>query len=227
MNISDLINLFQSEASQFPLILYVVTFFLSLSLGFFISWCYRSFSYTVFYSKTFNFTLCYLPFVISLIILSVKSDLAISLGILGALSIVRYRTPIKEPLDLFFILWSVAEGVAIGAGLFFLSILSSLILGVLLKLAGYSFLSSFWQPKSYIVIFRFPEGEDSLLENIKQKLFPYVKSLKEKHLVKEKDLLEIGFEIVPKKQTDIIKLLKRIPSQKTLVVSPEGNLISY
>ncbi len=196
MNISDLINLFQGEAAQFPLVLYVVTFFLSLSLGFFISWCYRSFSYTVFYSKTFNFTLCYLPFVVSVIILSVKSDLAISLGILGALSIVRYRTPIKEPLDLFFILWSVAEGVAIGAGLFFLSILSSLILGLLLKLAGHSFLSSFWQPKSYIVIFRFSKNEESLTENITQKLLPYVKSLQEKHIVKEKDLVEIsGFRL--------------------------------
>lgn len=83
-----------------------------------------------FYSKSFNISLALIAVITASIILSMQSNLVISLGMVGALSIVRFRTAIKDPMDLIFLFWSISIGIICGAGMFMIAVVTSLILTV-------------------------------------------------------------------------------------------------
>lgn len=100
---------------------------LSLGICFLISvyiyFVYRFISRTTFYDKSFNVSMAMISVIVTGIILAMQTNLIISLGMVGALSIVRFRTAIKEPMDLLFLFWSISTGIICGAGLYELSIL--------------------------------------------------------------------------------------------------------
>ena len=228
-DLSEVWTLFQTEAQILSPTVCLFTLLLALILGLFIAWSYRSFSFTIFYSKTFNFSLVFIPFVVTVLVISVKTSIAVSLGILGALSVIRYRTPIKEPLDLLFIFWAVAEGVACGAGLFFLALISTSIIILGLRLFNSSFLT-LWKPKPYVIILRFNQGNVSqIVPKIKENLASLTLSLREKHLIQEKENFELGLEVIPKKDREdqLMDRLKGVGADHILIISTEGNLISY
>lgn len=83
-----------------------------------------------FYSKTFNIALALIAVITASIILAMQSNLVISLGMVGALSIVRFRTAVKDPMDLVFLFWSISIGIICGAGMFLIAVLTSLVLTV-------------------------------------------------------------------------------------------------
>lgn len=89
---------------------------------------YRVMTRKVFYNISFNISLVALAIITTAIILSIQSSVVISLGMVGALSIVRFRTAIKEPMDLVFLFWSISVGIICGAGLFEIAIMASLFL---------------------------------------------------------------------------------------------------
>ncbi len=89
---------------------------------------YRVMTRNSFYNKNFNVSLVALAIITTAIILSIQSSVVISLGMVGALSIVRFRTAIKEPMDLVFLFWSISVGIICGAGLFEIAIATSLFL---------------------------------------------------------------------------------------------------
>ncbi|NLL76795.1 MAG: DUF4956 domain-containing protein [Clostridiales bacterium] len=89
---------------------------------------YRVMTRKVFYNNSFNISLVALAIITTAIILSIQSSVVISLGMVGALSIVRFRTAIKEPMDLVFLFWSISVGIICGAGLFEIAIMASLFL---------------------------------------------------------------------------------------------------
>jgi uncharacterized membrane protein YhiD involved in acid resistance len=89
---------------------------------------YRVMTRNSFYNKNFNISLVALAIITTAIILSIQSSVVISLGMVGALSIVRFRTAIKEPMDLVFLFWSISIGIICGAGLFEIAIATSLFL---------------------------------------------------------------------------------------------------
>ncbi len=91
---------------------------------------YRVVTRKTFYSKTFNISLVALAVVTSAIILAMQSNLVISLGMVGALSIIRFRTAIKDPMDLVFLFWSISVGIICGAGLYEIALLTSLLVTV-------------------------------------------------------------------------------------------------
>ena len=91
---------------------------------------YRVVTRKTFYSKTFNISLVALAVVTSAIILAMQSNLVISLGMVGALSIIRFRTAIKDPMDLVFLFWSISIGIICGAGLYEIAVLTSLLVTV-------------------------------------------------------------------------------------------------
>ena len=91
---------------------------------------YRVVTRKTFYSKTFNISLVALAVVTSAIILAMQSNLVISLGMVGALSIIRFRTAIKDPMDLVFLFWSISIGIICGAGLYEIALLTSLLVTV-------------------------------------------------------------------------------------------------
>ena len=105
---------------------------LSFCLGLFIFFVYKRTYQGVMYSSTFGVTLVALCMITTLVILAVTSNVGLSLGMVGALSIVRFRTAIKEPLDIAFLFWSIADGIVLAAGLIPLAVFGSLVIGIIL-----------------------------------------------------------------------------------------------
>lgn len=106
----------------------VTALLVSCLLAIYIFCIYRVTTRKVFYSKSFNVSLVALSLITTAIILSIQSSVVISLGMVGALSIVRFRTAVKEPMDLVFLFWSISVGIICGAGLFEIAILASLLI---------------------------------------------------------------------------------------------------
>ena len=105
---------------------------LAFGVGLFIFFIYKKTFAGVMYSSSFGVTLVALTMITTLVILAVTSNVVLSLGMVGALSIVRFRTAIKEPMDIAFLFWAIAVGIVLAAGLIPLAVLGSLFVGCVL-----------------------------------------------------------------------------------------------
>ena len=133
MSISDLIkNKFVEEFTAISVGTLLTTLLLSFVLGLFVLVIYRVTFGGVSFSKSFALSLVMLSMVTALAILTVRSNVVLSLGMVGALSIVRFRTAIKEPLDIAFLFWAIAVGIVLAAGFIPLAVFGSVIIGVML-----------------------------------------------------------------------------------------------
>lgn len=104
------------------------------AIGLYIFCCYRWMTRKAFYSRTFNITLVGITLVTASIILTIQASIVVSLGMVGALSIVRFRTAVKDPMDLLFLFWAISSGISCGAGIAEVAVMSSLILTIVLLL---------------------------------------------------------------------------------------------
>ena len=109
-----------------------VALVLAFLLGLFIFMIYKKTFSGVMYSSSFGVTLIALTMITTLVILAVTSNVVLSLGMVGALSIVRFRTAIKEPLDIAFLFWSIAVGIVLAAGIIPLAVIGSVVIGLVL-----------------------------------------------------------------------------------------------
>ena len=109
-----------------------VALVLAFLLGLFIFMIYKKTFSGVMYSSSFGVTLIALTMITTLVILAVTSNVVLSLGMVGALSIVRFRTAIKEPLDIAFLFWSIAVGIVLAAGMIPLAAIGSVVIGLML-----------------------------------------------------------------------------------------------
>ncbi len=123
---------FLTQVAAFSLVDMLVALVLSFAIGLFICEIYKKTYRGVMYSQSFGITLLALAMLTTLAIMTVTSNVVLSLGMVGALSIVRFRTAIKEPLDIAFLFWSIVVGIMLGAGIIPLAVFSSVILGVIL-----------------------------------------------------------------------------------------------
>ena len=123
MSVKDVIkaSVMDSFSSDITLQRIVIVLVLAMLLGFYVFAVYRLAVNNEFYSKDFNRTLVLMAVVTAGIVLAVQSNLVISLGMVGALSIVRYRTAVKSSIDLFFLFWAISIGIICGAGLYLLA----------------------------------------------------------------------------------------------------------
>lgn len=112
----------------------LISLTLSFGLGLFIFLIYKKTFYGVMYSSSFAVTLVALTMITTIVILAVTSNVVLSLGMVGALSIVRFRTAIKEPLDIAFLFWAIAVGIVLAAGMIPLAVIGSVAVGVFLLL---------------------------------------------------------------------------------------------
>lgn len=110
----------------------VVAMAVAFALGLFIFFVYKKTFSGVMYSQSFGISLIAMSLVTTLIITAVTSNVILSLGMVGALSIVRFRTAIKEPLDIVYLFWSISAGIVVGAGLIPLAVFGSVVIGVVL-----------------------------------------------------------------------------------------------
>ncbi|MBO6134115.1 MAG: DUF4956 domain-containing protein [Lachnospiraceae bacterium] len=127
-----------------------VAMILAFGLGLFIFYIYKKTYSGVMYSSSFGVTLIALTMITTLVILAVTSNVVLSLGMVGALSIVRFRTAIKEPLDIAFLFWSIAAGIVLAAGLIPLAVFGSVIIGLILLI----FANKRQSADPYIVVIR-------------------------------------------------------------------------
>ena len=105
---------------------------LAFGVGLFIFFIYKKTYAGVMYSSSFGVTLVALTMITTLVILAVTSNVVLSLGMVGALSIVRFRTAIKEPLDIAFLFWAIAAGIVLAAGMIPLAVFGSLFIGIII-----------------------------------------------------------------------------------------------
>lgn len=109
-----------------------IALILAFGLGLFIFLIYKKTYQGVMFSSSFGVTLVALTMITTVVILAVTSNVVLSLGMVGALSIVRFRTAIKEPLDIAFLFWSIAVGIVLASGMIPLAVIGSVIIGVIL-----------------------------------------------------------------------------------------------
>ncbi len=167
----------------------IIALVLAFGLGVFIFLVYKKTYSGVMYSSSFGTTLVALTMITTVVILAVTSNVVLSLGMVGALSIVRFRTAIKEPLDIAFLFWSIAVGIVLAAGMIPLAVIGSVVIGVILLV----FVNRKAHKNPYIVVIRC-DGHDS-----ESKAKSYLDSKTERCVVKsktaKKDEVELNMEI--------------------------------
>ena len=133
MNFNDIFkSSFLENVTAVSLLDMALALVLAFAIGLFIFFVYKKTFSGVMYSSSFGVTLIALTMITTLVILAVTSNVVLSLGMVGALSIVRFRTAIKEPLDIAFLFWSIAAGIVLAAGFIPLAIFGSIVIGVIL-----------------------------------------------------------------------------------------------
>ena len=133
MSFSDVFkSSFLENVNSFSVLDVLLAMGLSFVLGLFIFLIYKKTYSGVMYSDSFGVSLIAMSMITSLVIIAVTSNVVLSLGMVGALSIVRFRTAIKEPMDIAFLFWAIAVGIVLGAGLLPLAIIGSVIIGIII-----------------------------------------------------------------------------------------------
>lgn len=167
---------FLENSTSFSIVDTAIALGLALIIGFFIFIVYQKTFNGVMYSANFAVSLVAMTLITTLIILAVTSNVVLSLGMVGALSIVRFRSAIKEPLDIAFIFWSISVGIVLGAGLIPLAVIGSIVIGLFLII----FVNKKSSDNPYILVV------NCISDKTEEKVFEYVKTKVKKHVVKSK-----------------------------------------
>lgn len=167
----------------------VIALTLAFGLGIFIFYIYKKTFMGVMYSSSFAVTLIALTMISTLVILAVTSNVVLSLGMVGALSIVRFRTAIKEPLDIAFLFWSIAVGIVLAAGMIPLAVFGSFVIGLMLLL----FVNRKSHDSPYMVVIHCNN------DDTEQQVASLLKTCVQKFVIKSKtvtsDSLELHYEV--------------------------------
>lgn len=196
-----------------------IALILSFCLGLFIYFVYRKTYAGVMFSQSFGGSLIAMTMITTMVILAVTSNVVLSLGMVGALSIVRFRTAIKEPMDIAFLFWAIAGGIVLAAGMIPLAVIGSIIIGVILVV----FCSRKAAQKPFIAVVSCVDGETE------SKVAEYLKANTGKHSVKsksaQKGAIELTYEVTLKNDdTNFITALSEMPGvQSAVLVSYNGD----
>lgn len=153
----------------------LIALLVSLVVGMGIFIVYRRYFIGVVYDHSFSISLVIMTILVTIIIVTISSNITLSLGMVGALSIVRYRTAVKNPLDLMFLFWSVTSGIAIGAGYYYVAAMNfifvTLVFVMLNKMKS--------ELKTYVLIIKY-ENRLELEEEVRRALGQYKNKLRSK-----------------------------------------------
>ena len=176
----------------------------AFSISLFVVYIYRKTYSGVIYSKSFSLCLVLLAMVSALVIRTIGSNLAVSLGMVGSLSIVRFRTAVKEPVDTAFMFWAIVAGIMSGAGVYFVAIVASIAVGLLFFI---SYCFGYKTGGQYLLVIRYQGNIESMLMQEIAKLAKY--RLKTKSVAN--GLNELTYEIeIKDKEARIIDNLRVI-----------------
>lgn len=197
----------------------VLALVLAFGVGLFIFFVYKKTYAGVMYSSSFGVTLVALTMITTLVILAVTSNIVLSLGMVGALSIVRFRTAIKEPMDIAFLFWSIAVGIVLAAGLIPLAVFGTVIIGIILLV----FANQKDNTNPYIVVLALDgnDAEKAATEFLAQN----TKKCVVKSKTARKGNVEVNLEVrLNNDNTDFINTLATIPGvQNAVLVSYNGD----
>lgn len=156
----------QNGLEQYSAAEILVNLGMSFLVGMFIFYVYKKTFQGVLYQRSFNVSLVTVSMVITLIIMTISGNLILSLGMVGALSIVRFRTPIKDPMDLVFIFWAIAIGIANGVGYFNVSVIGSIVMSICILIMT----RRPQRDQPYLLVLQVPSGKPSgpAIELVKQ-----------------------------------------------------------
>lgn len=175
---------FLENATAISLLDMGIALLLAFAVGVFIFLVYKKTYKGVMYSSTFGITLIALTMISTLVILAVTSNVVLSLGMVGALSIVRFRTAIKDPLDIAYLFWSIAAGIVLAAGLIPLAVFGSLLIGLVLAL----FVNHRSNDQPYVAVIGLDaEAETAVLETLERGA--------KKQVIKTKSVTASGMEL--------------------------------
>ena len=214
MNFNDIFkSSFLENVSSISVLDMILTIALSFGIGLFIFLIYKKTYRGVMYSAGFGTTLIALTMITSTVILAVTSNVVLSLGMVGALSIVRFRTAIKDPLDIAFLFWAIGAGIILAAGLIPLAIIGSVCIGLILLV----FVNQKSHTHPYMVVLNCAnhdvevKAKDFLAKNVTRT------TIKSKSAVK--GAIEMNIEVRLKEDnTDFINILSEMPGVNSAVI---------
>ncbi len=206
-------------ANDIPSSQIVVILAVTFALGLYIYFVYKLVNRTSIYNKSFHISMAMISVITAGIIVAMQSSIVISLGMVGALSIVRFRTAIKDTMDLLFLFWSIGEGIICGAGLFKLAILVALMvtIGILIL----EFIPASQKPYLLIVNSSDTDGEEEIVKVVSG----YSKSFKIKSRNLKKSGLDMIFEVRTNQEKELLKKLNIISSiVNTSLLTQQGEI---
>lgn len=223
-NFTDIIknSVLENFGTDIALSEIIISLSLSFLIGLFIYFLYRRIFSGILYSKSFNVALIGMTMITATVIIAINSNLVLSLGMVGALSIVRFRTPIKDPTDLIFLFWAAVAGIVTGAGFYTLALIGSLIIGLIL----FFFIKGSTPEAPYLLVVHC--GNDQAEQQLEQQLAKVVKKFNVKQKSVTAGNIEITFEVRMKEQTGaFVNGISAIPGvQSALLISYNGDYVS-
>jgi len=224
MEIINFKDIFKSsileKTSSFSVVDSLIGLLAAFVLGLFIYMVYKKTFTGVIYSHTFNISLIVMSMATALIIIGISSNVLLSLGMVGALSIVRFRTPIKDPMDIVYIFWSIVSGILCGAGFVLLAIVGSILIGLVLIV----FVNRITVENPYLLVIRYNEASiENALEHV-------ISAHAKKHSLKSKSVMpgndyEVTYEIrVKENDMSFINNISSLEGVKSaIMLSYDGN----
>ena len=186
MTFSDIFkSSFLESVTEFSAVDTLIGMLFALAIGLFIFVIYKKTFSGVMYSTGFALSLIGLSLVTTLVIMAVTSNVVLSLGMVGALSIVRFRAAIKEPMEIVFLFWALAAGIVIGAGMIPMAVIGSVIIGVILVLC----VSRKVRNTPYILIVNCAD------ETAEENAMNLIGKSVDKYIVKSKTVNDAGIEL--------------------------------
>ncbi len=213
MSISDIINQSLEQGTtnaNLSVSNIIVTALVALLCSLVIYFVYKFFFRGAVYSENFNILNVLLCIVTSFIITTIRSDLMLSLGMVGALSIVRFRSAVKDPLDIGFLFWSISTGIAIGAGLFPFAIATTICISIVY--IAISFLST--GKNTFLLVVKYNTDKDS---EVRKQLEGIKNTLKSKNVFKDK--IELTVQVSVKKgKTGFVKKIAELEGVESAIL---------
>ena len=213
-------NLFSSQTitpASFPTIL--LSLVLALAAGLFIAWIYRRNYRGVMFSNNFTLTLVMMTLITCPVVMCIRESIQLSMGMVGALSIVRFRTAVKDPLDTAYMFWALTMGILLGAGQFFLTACAVVGIGLLLTLLTHM------QSKgmnSYLLVVRMGDDAERQANQLVNGL--KVQQLKSKTV--SANGIEATYEVRVDKPDALLNKLRNIPGvHDATLVSYQGEAV--
>ncbi|MDO4303910.1 MAG: DUF4956 domain-containing protein [Bacillota bacterium] len=194
-----------------------IIFLLAIVVGMYVYMIYKLSAKAAFYSRDTGATIAGMPIVIAAIMVAMQSNLIVSLGMVGALSIVRFRNAVKNPLDILYLFWSISAGIICGVGLKLLAILLCVVMTILLLIIS---LIPNSKAASVLVIRAFDDTVD--WTEVQKVLREYSRNCKEKSRSIRNGETEVIYELTTSRENEMLQSLKRFNLDQINFLAHDG-----